>query len=65
MDMRSFYLKFEVNTLIVRTESVDRLIQDFERDLHSATRIQEEQFLQRKMRIRFLESAARLLSPLL
>lgn len=65
MDMRSFYLNFEVNTLLVRTESVDHLIQDFERDLHSATRIQEEQFLQRKMRIRFLESAARLLSPLL
>ncbi|MCG7408072.1 cardiolipin synthase [Paenibacillus sp. ACRRX] len=65
MDMRSFYLNFEVNALLLRTESVQRLVSDFERDLQSATRIREEQFLRRRMATRFLESVARLFSPLL
>ncbi|MBD8498165.1 cardiolipin synthase [Paenibacillus arenosi] len=65
MDMRSFYLNFEVNALLVRTDSIERLVTDFERDLQSAARINEEQFKKRKKRTRFLESLARLFSPLL
>ena len=36
MDMRSFHLNFEVNALLVHTESVGKLVSDFEQDLESA-----------------------------
>ncbi|MGZ9586347.1 cardiolipin synthase [Paenibacillus marinisediminis] len=65
LDMRSFYLNFEVNALLVQTKSVDQLVRDFERDLQSTKRIREEHFLHRRIVMRFLESVARLFSPLL
>lgn len=65
MDMRSFYLNFEVNALLVGTKSVEQLVLDYERDLQSTTRLQEDQFLHRRVVTRFLESIARLFSPLL
>ncbi|UHA75620.1 cardiolipin synthase [Paenibacillus sp. 481] len=65
MDMRSFHLNFEVNALLVHTESVNCLRDDFERDLQYATRIREENFARKRTITRFLESLARLFSPLL
>lgn len=65
MDMRSFHLNFEVNALLMRTESVQQLVEEFELDLQSAAPIIEEQFARKKVFTRFLESAARLFSPLL
>lgn len=65
MDMRSFHLNFEVNALLVRTGSVKTMVKDFERDLKSTTRINEEKFVNKRVIVRFLESAARLFSPLL
>lgn len=65
MDMRSLHLNFEVNAFLYRTESTQKLVADFEADLRDASRIDREQFAQRKWVERVLESAARLLSPLL
>ncbi|GIO42094.1 cardiolipin synthase [Paenibacillus apis] len=65
MDMRSFHLNFEVNLLLVQTDSVRKVVRDFERDLLSTKRIVLTEFMKKKVVLRFMESAARLLSPLL
>ncbi|MNE04197.1 Major cardiolipin synthase ClsA [compost metagenome] len=65
MDMRSFHLNFEVNALLVQTDSIATLVKEFERDLLFAKMIDMEEFVNKKIFIRFMESAARLLSPLL
>lgn len=65
MDMRSFHLNFEVNALLIQTESVKRMVADFERDLLSASSIVHETFMNKRLFKRFMESLARLLSPLL
>ncbi|WP_150270649.1 cardiolipin synthase [Paenibacillus tepidiphilus] len=65
MDMRSFHLNFEVNALLLQTESVARVVADFERDLLSTRVIEHENFMNKKFLERLLESAARLMSPLL
>jgi len=65
MDMRSFHLNFEVNALLLQTESVKRIVADFERDLLSTRQIVEEAFMDKRLHERLLESAARLMSPLL
>ncbi|MFC3747493.1 cardiolipin synthase [Paenibacillus sp. GCM10012306] len=65
MDMRSFHLNFEVNALLIRTESVARIVEDFERDLLSTRLIVHEEFMNKRLMERVLESAARLMSPLL
>ncbi|MFD0871916.1 MULTISPECIES: cardiolipin synthase [Paenibacillus] len=64
MDMRSFHLNFEVNAFIYQTESTRTLVSDFQADLQDSTRIVKEKF-SKKWLVRFMESAARLLSPLL
>ncbi|GIO67514.1 cardiolipin synthase [Paenibacillus sp. FSL M7-1455] len=65
MDMRSFHLNFEVNALLVQTESVKRIVSDFERDLKSTKQIVMDKFMKKKIPERILESLARLMSPLL
>ncbi|WP_410512661.1 cardiolipin synthase [Paenibacillus sp. BR2-3] len=65
MDMRSFHLNFEVNALLLQTDSVKRIVADFERDLLSTRQIVEETFMDKRLHERLLESAARLMSPLL
>lgn len=65
MDMRSFHLNFEVNALLVQSDSVAKVVKDFERDLISTKLIDINTFKKKKMIIRLMESAARLFSPLL
>ncbi|GIO86489.1 cardiolipin synthase 2 [Paenibacillus faecis] len=65
MDMRSFHLNFEVNVLLVQADSISKIVQDFERDLLSTTRIKRKAFMKKKIVVRLMESAARLMSPLL
>jgi cardiolipin synthase A/B len=65
MDMRSFHLNFEVNALLVHTESVGRLVSDFEQDLESAILYDRNHTRKKRIMTRLLESAARLMSPLL
>ncbi|WP_438348791.1 cardiolipin synthase [Paenibacillus sp. FA6] len=65
MDMRSLNLNFEVNALLVKTSSVQKMVTDFERDLLTATLMSPERLKVKKVWERILESAARLMSPLL
>lgn len=65
MDMRSFHLNFEVNALLLKTESVARIVADFERDLLSTSQIVHTEFMNKRLIERLLESGARLMSPLL
>ncbi|AWB46293.1 cardiolipin synthase [Paenibacillus sp. CAA11] len=65
MDMRSFHLNFEVNALLVQTDSIRKIVQDFERDLLSTKLIERKAFMKKKIFVRIMESAARLMSPLL
>lgn len=65
MDMRSFHLNFEVNALLLETESVQQMVRDFERDLQYTRLIDRDTFMNKRMIVRVLESGARLMSPLL
>ncbi|AZK45846.1 cardiolipin synthase [Paenibacillus lentus] len=65
MDMRSFHLNFEVNALLVRNDSITQMVKSFERDLLSTKQIEYKEFMEKKLFVRFMESAARLFSPLL
>lgn len=65
MDMRSFHLNFEVNALLVQTDSIAKIVKDFERDLLSTSLIVQTEFMKKKIFVRLMESAARLMSPLL
>lgn len=65
MDMRSFHLNFEVNALLVETESVQQMVNDFERDLQYTNLIDRDTFMNKRIIVRLLESGARLMSPLL
>jgi cardiolipin synthase len=65
MDMRSFHLNFEVNAFLYRTQSVERLVQDFNNDLKESDELLFDEFRRRPLRMRVAESFARLISPLL
>ncbi|WP_161781856.1 cardiolipin synthase [Thermanaerosceptrum fracticalcis] len=65
MDQRSFELNFEVNAFIYDEETTQRLEKDFFEDLKHCQQIDLETFKERPLTNRFLESGARLLSPLL
>jgi len=65
MDMRSLNLNFEVNALLVQTASVKKMVTDFERDLLSTNLVDLDQLKNKKIWERFMESAARLMAPLL
>ena len=65
MDQRSFSLNFEVNANIYDKETALRLNQEFINDLKHSRRLTLEEFRKRPLRHHFIESVARLFSPLL
>ncbi len=65
MDIRSFDQNFEVNALIYDEEITSRIKQAFEEDLNNSEKVELETFKDRKLAQKFLESVARLFSPLL
>lgn len=65
MDLRSFNLNFEVNAFIYNKQVAEKLKQDFFHDLLNSKEITYNDYLQRSLLLRFLESLARLFSPLL
>ncbi|RBW69943.1 cardiolipin synthase [Bacillus taeanensis] len=65
MDMRSFHLNFEVNAFLYRTVSTRTLVQDYENDLTVSKEIHINDFKQRSLFQRIVESLSRLLSPIL
>ncbi|WP_040204548.1 cardiolipin synthase [Neobacillus jeddahensis] len=65
MDMRSFHLNFEVNAFLFRTNSTQKLVDEYTNDLKYAKQLELKTFQERHIGFRLLESTARLLSPLL
>ncbi len=65
MDMRSFYLNFEVNAVIYSSEVTRKLEDIFLKDLGKSTEITPYDYSQRNLIIRLKEQVSRLLSPIL
>lgn len=65
MDLRSFQLNFEVTALVYNEEVTRHLEKDFANDLLDAQKIDLQEFKKRPLTHQILESALRLLSPLL
>lgn len=64
-DIRSFQLNFEVSALLYDRGFVQRLEQDFWRDVEDSIEVRRESYMKRPLFDRLKESGARLLSPLL
>lgn len=65
MDIRSFYLNFEINAFIYDKEVNKSLREDFLLDISKSIEMTYEDYLKRPMTTRFKEGISRLLSPLL
>ena len=65
MDLRSFRLNFEVHAVVRDPRTAARLDAAFAEDLSLSRRVDAEQFRRRGLRLRVVEGAARLLSPLM
>lgn len=65
MDMRSFDLNYEVNTYMYNSQLAQELNQQFEEDKKECIQIVLEDWQKRNLRKKLIESAARLLAPLL
>ncbi len=65
MDMRSFHLNFEVNAFLYRTQSTEKLVEEYLNDLKYSRELNLLTFQKRNFGVRVMESTARLLSPLL
>lgn len=65
MDIRSYMLNYEVNTVIYDKEITVQLNRDFEEDLKSSVLITNEYFDRMPIYLRFIQSLARVISYLL
>lgn len=65
MDMRSFYLNFEVNAVIYSSEVTRQLESIFLKDLGKCTEITPYDYSRRRLMIRIKEQVSRLFSPIL
>ncbi|HBV88713.1 cardiolipin synthase [Desulfosporosinus sp.] len=65
MDLRSFFLDFEINAFIFDQSLTGQLIQNFKSDMEESKEVKLEEFQNRSAITRFKESCARLFSPLL
>lgn len=65
MDIRSFYLNFEVNVMLYQTESVQALLNDFNIDFSRSTEIIYQEWQQRSLKLRTAQSLAQLFSAIM
>ena len=65
MDIRSFYLNYEVNAIVYGTEEVKKMCDIFEKDLQDCQELTWQEYASRSLVIRVKEQISRLLSPLL
>ncbi|MBM7540865.1 cardiolipin synthase [Amphibacillus cookii] len=65
IDVRSFRLNFEVNAFLYSEDVTNRLVQDFKGDMEESYLLTYEAYKKRSIWIRFKESVARLISPIL
>ena len=65
IDIRSFSINYEINAVLYSKQLAMELEKDFERDLAHCTEFDADKYLARNPAVRFRDSVARLLSPLL
>jgi cardiolipin synthase len=65
IDIRSFSINYEINAVLYSERLARELEDDFERDLAHCTEFDLAEYRKRNVAVRFRDSAARLLSPLL
>lgn len=65
MDIRSFYLNFEVNVMLYQTQSIEALLNDFNIDFSRSTEIIYTEWQKRPIRIRTAQSLAQLFSAIM
>jgi cardiolipin synthase A/B len=65
IDIRSFSINYEINAVLYSEQLAKELEEDFERDLADCSEFDAADYQDRNVAIRFRDSAARLLSPLL
>jgi cardiolipin synthase A/B len=65
IDIRSFSINYEINAVLYSERLARELEEDFERDLAHCTEFDPAEYRKRNVAVRFRDSAARLLSPLL
>lgn len=65
MDIRSFYLNFEVNVMLYHASAIQTLLNDFNVDFSRAHEIKYEEWRQRSSGRRLAQSLAQLFSPIM
>jgi cardiolipin synthase len=65
IDIRSFSINYEINAVLYSKRLARKLEQDFERDLVHCTEFDPEEYQKRSVAVRFRDSVARIVSPLL
>jgi cardiolipin synthase len=65
IDIRSFSINYELNAVLYSKRLAKKLEQDFERDLVHCTEFDAAEYRKRSAAVRFRDSVARVLSPLL
>jgi cardiolipin synthase len=65
IDIRSFSINYELNAVLYSKRLARKLEQDFEQDLVYCTEFDTEEYRKRNAAVRFRDSVARVLSPLL
>lgn len=65
LDIRSFHLDYEVNGVFYDQKTISTLKEQFQKDLLSSVRLEEEDLLRVNRLARFRNSLARILSPIL
>jgi cardiolipin synthase len=65
IDIRSFSINYELNAVFYDVQLARRLERDFERDLAHCTEYDVSEYRSRNVAVRFRDSLARLVSPLL
>ena len=65
LDIRSFYLNFEVNAFLYDTDIAEKLRDNFYLDLDVSKEVVLEEYRERPIHHRFIESITRIFSPIL
>ncbi len=65
MDLRSFMLNFEINAFIYDKEVIKTMEKDFFEDIEKSQELKAEEFNNRSIKKKIIESIARLFSPIL
>jgi cardiolipin synthase A/B len=65
IDIRSFSINYEINAVLYSKQLAKELEQDFERDLLHCTEFDAAEYQKRSVALRFRDSMARIISPLL